>query len=334
MDSLQYGRSVVRQEIEAIEQAAAALGDDFVRAAQMIYDCAGRVIVTGVGKAGIIGEKISATLASTGTPSYWMHAVEARHGDMGRVQPDDVVLALSNSGETEVVELLPTLKKIGAPVVAITGREDSTLARYSDVILHIGELKEACPLGLAPSCTTTAMLVLGDALALTVCQMRIEQDAWTQEDYAFYHPGGELGRRLIKVREVMRTGARNPVAHQDVSVRQALEVMSGESSPGAVSLVDDEHKLVGFFTDGDLRRLMREGEPALLDGPVREVMTRGPKSISAESLASEAYRVLKQYRVDQVPVVDERGEPVGLMDVQDWLDATRGAEPPEKPAPS
>jgi len=325
MDIFKCGCDIIRLEIDTLETMLKALGEEFRTAVRMIYECRGRVIVTGVGKAGIIGRKISATLASTGTPSYWMHAVEARHGDLGRVMPDDVVLALSNSGETEVARLLPALKKLGTAVVAVTGDARSTLARYSDVVLHIGDVTEACPLGLAPSCSTTAMLVLGDALALTIFKMR----DWTQENYAFYHPGGDLGRKLIKVKEVMRTGKRNPVAGQDVSVREALNVMSGESSPGAVSLVDEEGKLVGFFTDGDLRRLMLHDGDKVLDGPVRNVMTTEPRSISVEGLASEAYRMLREYRVDQLPAVDEKGVPVGIMDVQDWLDIERGAEVPE-----
>ncbi|MHC4481847.1 MAG: CBS domain-containing protein, partial [Planctomycetota bacterium] len=229
----------------------------------------------------------------------------------------------------DLVQRLPALKKIGVSIVSITGNADSTLARHSDVVLDIGHIEEACPLGLAPSASTTAMLVMGDALALTVFKMR----NWQPEDYAFYHPGGELGRRLITVSEVMRKNAQNPVARADVSVREALAVMTGTgrpSSPGAVSLVDEEGLLVGFFTDGDFRRLMQGGGADLLSRPVSEVMTREPKTIAADDLAAEAYRILRDYRIDQVPVVDEEGRPVGLLDVQDWLDIERGAEAPEE----
>ncbi len=325
MDHIESAKQIIRQEIDALTAMERRLGTEFSRAVDLIYKCSGRVIVSGVGKAGIIGQKISATLASTGTPSYWMHAVEARHGDLGRVQAADVVLALSNSGETEVVQLLPTLKKIGVPVIAITGRADSTLARHSDIVLHIGEVEEACPLGLAPSASTTAMVVMGDALALTIFRMR----NWQPDDYAFYHPGGDLGRKLIRVEEVMRKGAENPVARSDVTVREALRVMSGHTSPGAISLVDEAGRLEGFFTDGDFRRMMQDGEPDVLDRPVGEVMTRGPKTIGAHQLAAEAYRMLRQYRIDQVPVVDDDGRPVGILDVQDWLDIERGLEAPE-----
>lgn len=329
MDHVEYAREVFQQEITALEAVRDQLGPAIEQAVEMIFNCPGRVIVTGVGKAGIVGRKISATLASTGTPSYWMHAVEARHGDLGRVQPNDVVLALSNSGETEVVQLLPALKKLNARIIAITGNGQSTLARYSDVVLDIGRIQEACPLGLAPTCSTTAMVVMGDALALTVFRMR----NWQPEDYAFYHPGGELGRRLIKVREVMRSGESNPVAHCGVTVLEALEVMSGPRSPGAVSLVDDEGKLIGFFTDGDLRRKLLDGPADLINRPVSDVMTHGPKVIGEDELAAEAYRMLREYRIDQIPVVDADGRPVGVLDVQDWLDIERGAAPPEGPAP-
>jgi len=327
MDHLRAAREVIRLEIEALAVMQERLGDEFVRAVDLIAGCTGSVVVTGVGKAGLIGRKISATLASTGTPSHWMHAVEARHGDLGRVRPEDVVLALSNSGETEVVQLLPSLKKLNVRIIAITGQPESTLARHADIVLDIGEVEEACPLGLAPSSSTTAMLAMGDALALTLFQMRDLQP----EDYAFYHPGGELGRRLIKVREIMRKGDRNPVAPAGVTVREALKVMSGEGRPGAVSLVDEAGLLIGFFTDGDLRRCLEEDGEGVLDRPVADVMTPGPRTVSDESLVAEAYRLLRDFRIDQVPVVDEAGRPVGLIDVQDWLDVERGAPMPDQP---
>jgi len=327
MDYLESARGIIDQEVAALKAMRQRLGPEFIRAVEMIYRCEGNVIVTGVGKAGIIGRKISATLASTGTPSHWVHAVEARHGDLGRVRPGDVLMALSNSGETEVIQLLPSVKKLNVPIIALTADADSTLGRHADVVLEIGRVQEACPLGLAPSCSTTAMLVMGDALALTVFRMR----EWTPEDYAFYHPGGEIGRRLIKVGDVMRKGRQNPVASYRVAVREALRVMNEPGRPGAVgavSLVNDDGRLVGFFTDGDLRRLMLSGKGDVLDRPVSEVMTRNPKSIRADSLAAEAYRVLRDFRIDQVPIVDDEGRPVGIMDVQDWLDLDRGLEPP------
>jgi len=326
MNHINEARQIIEVEIAALKAMQERLGPDFNRAVEIIRNCKGRLVVTGVGKAGIMGQKISATLASTGTPSHWMHAVEARHGDLGRVQPDDVVLILSNSGETEVTELLPSLKKLAVPIIAITGNARSTLARHSDAVLDIGDIEEACPLGLAPSSSTTAMVVMGDALALCLFKVRNLKP----EDYAFYHPGGDLGRRLIKVHQVMRKGVANPVAPSGVTVREALRVMGGRGGPGAVSLVDAEGKLTGFFTDGDLRRLLREGDASLLDSPVSEVMTRNPKSIAAGSLVAEAYSMLREHRIDQVPVVDEQGRPVGILDVQDWLDVERGAAAPER----
>ncbi len=326
MDYLEEARQIVEQEIDSLVAMKDRLGPEFGRAVELIYHCEGRVIVSGVGKAGLIGRKISATLASTGTPSYWMHAVEARHGDLGRVQTGDVVLALSNSGETEVVQLLPSLKKLNVPVIAITGDPGSTLAQWSDIVLNIGQIQEACPLGLAPSCSTTAMVVIGDALSLTIFRMR----NWQPEDYAFYHPGGELGRKLITVAEIIRKNDGNPTAPGDIPLREALRVMGGRGSYGAISLVDENGKLVGFFTDGDFRRLMQDGDPEALDRPVSEVMTRDPKTIGLESLAAEAYQMLRDFRIDQVPVVDEDGRPVGILDVQDWLDVERGMDTPSE----
>jgi len=320
-EDLTYAREVVHLEIEALEGLLERLGEAFQRAVDAVYKCRGRVIVTGVGKAGIIGQKISATLASTGTPSHWVHAVEARHGDLGRVVSDDAALVLSNSGETEVVQLLPSLKKIGTPIIAITGHPESTLGRHSDIILDIGIVEEACPLGLAPSASTTAMLVLGDALALTVFQKR----NLGREDYAFFHPGGDLGRRLILVASLMRTGEANPTAPADCTVRKALRIINDTpGSPGAVSLVDADGRLAGFFTDGDFRRLMQDGGAEVLERPVADFMTRQPKSVGLETLAAEAYRLMRQHRIDQVPVLDTEGRPAGLMDVQDWLDVEQG----------
>jgi arabinose-5-phosphate isomerase len=324
MDLVENGRRIIEMEAEALRSVARNLGEEFEQAVQLLRDCTGRVIVTGVGKAGLIGQKVSATLASTGVASYWMHAVEARHGDLGRVLPDDVVLAMSNSGETEVVQLLVPLKKLNTRILAITGHCESTLARYSDLVLSIGQIEEACPLGLAPSCTTTAMLAVGDALALTLFDIR----NLTKDDYAFYHPGGELGRKLITVEEAMRIGERNPVASQEVSVREAIETMSTEGSPGAVSLVNDQGKLVGFFTDGDIRRLLRQDGPDVLKKQIREVMTKAPLTVSTTDLAAEAYRIMRDKRIDNLPVVNAEGVPVGIIDVQDWLDVERGVDSP------
>jgi arabinose-5-phosphate isomerase len=274
------------------------------------------VVVTGIGKAGIIGQKISATLASTGTPSYWIHSSEARHGDLGRIVSEDIVLALSNSGETEVVVLLPFVKQMGAKVVAITGNSKSSLAKHSDVVLDIGKIEEPCPLGLAPSASSTAMLALGDALALTIFKKR----NLSKEDYAFYHPGGELGRKLLTVEMVMRKNEANPVAYEDTPLMDVIGIMTETAGkPGAVSVVDKHNKLVGFFTDGDLRRYLKDGI-SFLQKSVKDVMTRSPKVINSRCLVAEAYKILKEYKIDQIPVVDDSHSPVGIIDVQDLLE--------------
>lgn len=313
---IEYGKNVLIHEAEAIKKLVSNIDNSFQNAVDLTFRCKGRTVVTGVGKAGIIGQKISATLASTGSPSYWIHSSEARHGDLGRIVSDDVVLALSNSGETEVKLLLPVLKKIGAKIIAITGNIESTLAKYSDVVLNIGKIEEACPLRLAPSASTTAMLALGDALALTVLKKR----RLSKEDYAFYHPGGELGRNLITVEMVMRTGEANPVASENLSVKDALKIMTEtKGCPGAVNIVNQQNKLIGFFTDGDLRRRL-QSDIAFLDFPIKEVMTRSPKMIKRDNLALEAYRILRENKIDQLPVVDENHSPVGVIDVQDMLD--------------
>lgn len=313
---IQYAKKVINLEAQAVSNLVKRLDDNFQKAVDMLCNCKGRIVVTGIGKAGIIGQKVSATLASTGTPSYWLHPSEARHGDLGRVVKDDVVLALSNSGETEVVLLLPYVKKIGARVIAITGNGQSTLGLHSDVVLDIGKIEEPCPLGLAPSASSTAMLALGDALALTV----LKKKNLGKEDYAFYHPGGELGRKLLTVEMVMRTGEANPVTKEDSPVLEALKIMTyTRGKPGAVSVVDSKGRLAGFFTDGDLRRLLQERQD-FLSRPIREVMTRAPKTVKKGSLATEAYRVLRENKIDQLPVTDDQGVPIGIVDVQDLLD--------------
>ncbi|MBI5125809.1 MAG: KpsF/GutQ family sugar-phosphate isomerase [Planctomycetes bacterium] len=315
-EDIRYGKKVIALEAQALERLVDRVDEGFQRAVDFVLHCKGRVVVTGIGKAGIIGQKISATLASTGTPSYWLHPSEARHGDLGRVVKEDVVLALSNSGETEVAALLPFMKKIGAGVIAITGSSESTLARHSNVVLDIGQIEEPCPLGLAPSASSTAMLALGDALALTVLKRR----NFSKEEYAFYHPGGEVGRKLLVVEMVMRSGQANPVVKEGCQVLEALKVMTHTPGrPGAVSVVDGKGRLTGFFTDGDLRRRLGRRQD-FLKGAIKEVMTRNPKTIRKDSLAAEAYNILKENKIDQLPVVDKKGIPVGILDVQDLLE--------------
>jgi arabinose-5-phosphate isomerase len=311
-----FARDVLLLESEAIKNLISCLNHNFKKAINLIFNCKGRVVVTGIGKAGIIGQKISATLASTGTPSFWIHSSEARHGDLGRIVSDDIALALSNSGETEVVTLLPFLKQIGAKIIAITGNCQSSLAQHSDVTLDIGKIEEPCPLGLAPSASSTAMLALGDALALTIFKKR----NLSMEDYALYHPGGELGRKLLTVEMVMRKNEKNPVAYEDTPVLDVISIMTDTAGkPGAVSIVNKQNNLVGFFTDGDLRRYLKNGI-SFLHGSVKEVMTQSPKVINARCLVAEAYKILKTHKIDQLPVVDDTNTLIGIIDVQDLLE--------------
>jgi len=315
MDDLTFARNVIDSEIRALQSVRYRLGKPFTDAVEALLGCAGRVVVTGIGKAGIIGQKVSATLASTGTPSHSIHAVDAVHGDLGRIVEGDVVLVMSNSGETEVVELLPAVKRIGARVIAVTGNPQSTLARHADIVLDIGVIAEACPLGLAPSASTTAMLALGDALALAVANRR----KFNKEDYALYHPGGELGRRLLKVDDVMRGLDQCAHVGEEATVIQALErIDATPGRAGAVCVTDAGGVLVGIFTDGDLRRRVRQ-DPAFLKGPICAVITRHPKCIRTGSLAQEAAKILKENRIDELPVVDNKERLCGIVDVQDLL---------------
>lgn len=317
IDDIEYGKKVIDIEADAVKNLIQHIDNNFQKAIDLIMKCRGRIVVTGIGKAGIIGQKISATLASTGTPSYWLHSSEARHGDLGRVVAEDVVLALSNSGETEVTQLIPYLKKIGAKTIAITGNDKSSLAKYSDIVLYIGNIDEACPLGLAPTASSTAMLALGDALALTVLKKR----NLSKEEYVFFHPGGEIGRKLITVDMIMRKGEENPVTNEDTIVKDALKVMTNtKGRPGAVSVLNSNRKLVGFFTDGDLRRNLQK-ETSFLEKAIKEVMTKNPKFIKTGCLASEAYKILRENKIDQISVIDDSNVPVGMVDVQDLLDA-------------
>jgi arabinose-5-phosphate isomerase len=270
-----------------------------------------------MGKAGFIAQKISATFASTGTPSLFLHPAEALHGDLGRVVPGDLVLALSNSGETEeILRLLPALKRLCAPIIALTGGQRSSLAHAADVVLEIGPVPEACPLGLAPTASTAALLALGDALAMTVLHRR----GFSPEQFAELHPAGALGRRLVRVREVMRTGAANPTVPSSASLRETAAVMSTVGRPGAASVIDDSGRLVGIFTDGDLRRLVQQDDVDFTR-PVSAVMGRTPRTVGPDDWATTAAEILRQGQIDQLPVVDGLGRPVGLLDVQDLLAA-------------
>jgi len=315
-----FAAQVIDAEAAAVRAMRGAINDAFERAVRMIVDCPASVLTCGVGKAGHIARKVSATLASTGTPSHFLSPADAVHGDLGAIRRGDVVLIFSASGESdEILRLLSIVKKLAHPVIAITGTAQSGLGRYADVAIAMGRIDEACPLGLAPSASTTAMLALGDALALSVMNLR----RFTSEDFAVFHPGGQIGRKLIKVREAMsfsREKGNLPVASDRLSVGQVLhEVSSIKRRSGAVVLVDEAGKISGIFTDGDLRRLITSDDGSGLKKPMQSVMKGGPKRILADKLAGEAMALMREHRIDELPVVDGEDRPVGLIDVQDLV---------------
>jgi arabinose-5-phosphate isomerase len=331
LDALEYGREVMRREATAVLQVAARLDGRFRAAVELLYTCRGSAIVTGMGKAGIIGQKVAATLASTGTRSHYLHPAEAVHGDLGRIGPDDVILAFSKSGETEeLVRILPSLRELGTLVVAVTSRATSPLARAATVTLELGPLEEACPLGLAPSTSTTVMLALGDALALAVSRMR----GFRREDFNVRHPAGALGRLLSAVEDHMRPRDDCRIAPNDQTVRQAITGLSrpGRRS-GAILVVDGEGRLCGLFTDSDLARLLEGRRDEALDRPIAEVMTRQPRTVAAGARMSDAVELLARHKISELPVVDGQGQPAGLIDVTDlvsWIpeEAPTAAETP------
>lgn len=310
-------REILGAEAEAIRRLIRKVDYRFEKALRMMAECKGRVIVTGMGKPGFIGRKIAATLASTGTPSLFLHPAEAVHGDIGTVKDEDVVIAISNSGETEeIVKLLTPLKKIGVPIIAMTSSLKSPLALNADVTLDLGVDREACPLNLAPSASTTAALAMGDALALSLLKIK----GFRTEDFALFHPGGSLGRKLLKVRDIMRKGKACVVARADTPVRRVLYLITAARA-GSCTVVSPKGKLLGIFTDGDLRRHLRESGEGILNRPVIDVSTRTPSRIREDRMAAEALNILKSKKIDELPVVNAGGRVVGLCDVQDLLKA-------------
>jgi arabinose-5-phosphate isomerase len=313
---LEYARQVIKAEAEAIDSVTPIVDASFAKAADMIYNCTGSCIVSGIGKAGIIGQKISATMASTGTPSHFLHPAEAIHGDLGRLRNNDIVMVLSYGGETdEVTRLINLVKQLEIKLIAITGDRDSTLSKHADVVLCMGQINEACPLGVAPSVSTTCMLAVGDALAFTVMKAR----NFSVEDYVRFHPGGSLGAKLMTVEQSMmfRPGEKLPIAQSTDTVGQLLEKTSDVKRHGAVMVVDKEGRLAGIITDADLRRLMAQHGQEAFDCKAGDVMTAGCKRIRADALAAEATAIFHKYRIDDLPVVDTENKPVGLIDVQD-----------------
>jgi arabinose-5-phosphate isomerase len=314
-EQLRFARQVILAESRALAQVAKRLDGEFCRAVQLLFQCRGSVIVSGMGKAGLVGQKIMATLASTGAPSHWLHPAEALHGDLGRVHRDDLMLILSQSGETEeIVRLLPSLAEMGVPIVAITGSAESALGRAASVTIELGRLEEACALGLAPSTSTTAMLAVGDALALVLSQMR----HFSRDDFARVHPAGNLGHKLSKVEHHMRPLAQCRVADQQQTIREVLIAarMPGRRT-GATMLVDQQGKLTGIFTDSDLARLLEHRRDGELDSLICQVMTANPLRVEIGSLMVDAVAIMAGRKISELPVVDAEGKPVGLIDTTD-----------------
>jgi len=317
-EDVDYGKQVLRLEAEAISALEAMLDKRFAEAVALVLACKGQTVTTGMGKSGLIAQKISATLASTGTPSFFLHPAEALHGDLGRVGKSDLVLALSNSGQSEEIRrLIPGIKRLGAKLISVTANEDSSLARHADCLLLTAAVSEACPLQLAPTTSTTAQLALGDALAMTVAKRR----NFTREEYALYHPAGELGRSLLRVRELMSDKSQAPPAPTGTITRAALVEAGGMGRrPGMLPVVGPKGTLRGILTDGDVRRHVLR-DTSFVDRPIDEVMTKDPLVARPEQLAADAWHVMKKHNFDELPVVDEHGLYVGLLDIQAFLEA-------------
>lgn len=315
---LAHAQDVLRLEAEAVLELIPRVDDNFAQAIQMILDCEGRTVITGMGKSGLIGAKMAATMASTGTPSFFLHPAEAIHGDLGMVTCHDVVIALSNSGETgEVLNILPSLRRIGAKIIAMVGNPTSTLAKNADIVLNVGVKKEACPLGLAPTSSTTAALAYGDAMALALLSKR----NFTASQFAIFHPGGSLGRKLLlTVGNIMHKGEENPVVLGHTTVQEALFVIT-DKGLGAVSVVNEEGKMCGVLTDGDIRRGLRQGVD-FLRRPVEELMTKAPKYITEDKLAAQALHIMESNKpkpITVLPVVDGDMKVIGLLHMTDLV---------------
>jgi arabinose-5-phosphate isomerase len=309
---LDLARKVLRTEAAAILSLVDRLDGEFERAVQLMCECRGRVVVTGMGKSGIICRKIAATLSSTGTAAFFLHPAEAIHGDLGALRDDDVVIAMSHSGETEeLIRLLESLRRIGAKLIALTGHPDSTLARASDVVLNCGIAEEACPMNLAPTASTTAALALGDALAMTLSVRK----GFREEDFASLHPGGKLGRRLMRVENAMHAGDSAPIVRTTTRMPEVFHEMSSKRL-GMTCVVDDDGRLVGVFTDGDLRRLMSR-QPDVLGLTAGDVMTPRPITIGRQLLAVEALRIMETHKITSVVVVDGEGRVSGVVHLHD-----------------
>ena len=315
-DLVDLGRQALKVEIDGLRAQLPRLGTDFARACRICLNCRGRIVVTGMGKSGHIAGKIAATLASTGTPAFFVHPGEASHGDVGMITRDDAVLALSNSGETaEILTILPVIKRLGVPLIAFTGNPDSTLGQMATVHLDIRVPAEACPLNLAPTASTTAALAVGDALAVALLKAR----GFTEEDFARSHPAGTLGRRLLYVKDVMRTGVHVPKVRAETSLAEGLLEVTSKGL-GMTAIVDAGERVLGVFTDGDLRRALDRAAD-LHNTRMDQVMTAQPKSVSPATLAAEAVHLMETHRITSLVVIDTDGRIVGALNVHDLLRA-------------
>ncbi|NPA41966.1 MAG: KpsF/GutQ family sugar-phosphate isomerase [Aquificae bacterium] len=313
---LSKGRRIIEEEIEGLKRLKDSLDENFVKAVNLLLDCKGKVILTGIGKSGHVARKIASTLASTGTPAHFLHPSEALHGDLGTIDRGDVVIAISNSGESaEVINLLPYIKMLGVPLIAITNNPTSTLAKHSDVHLFLNIEREACPLQLAPTTSSTATLVLGDAIAMTLLELR----GFTEKDFALRHPAGALGRRLRLVKDLYHTGEELPVVGEDTPMKEVVLEMTSKGF-GATAVVDKEGKLVGIITDGDLRRFVKRGGD-FESSVAKDAMTRNPKTAKPQEMALEALRRMEEHKITVLIVVDEEGKPEGIIHLHDILRA-------------
>ncbi len=313
MDILKEGKRVIEEEAEALKRLAEKLDENFVKAVELLSKTKGRVVLTGVGKSGLICKKIAATLSSTGTPAFFLHPTDAAHGDLGMVRGEDTVIAVSNSGETqELLSIISIIKSFGIPVIAITSNPKSTLARLSDIVLNLHIEKEACPLNLAPTTSTTATLALGDAIASALMKLK----KFTSKDFKRLHPGGKLGIRLSKVKDLMRKGEEIPRVYPETPVKEVIYEISSKKI-GATTVVDRNERIIGIITDGDLRRAFEKGFD--LNSKAKEIMTENPKVIDEKLFAEEALRIMEENKITVLPVVNESGKIVGIIHLHDIL---------------
>lgn len=315
---LDHAKKILMIEAEAVEALVDRIDEKFLNAIDIIYSCSGKVIVTGMGKSGLIGKKIAATLASTGTPALFLNSAEGSHGDLGMVSKGDVILAISNSGETEeIIKILPALKRLNIRIISLTGNQYSTLAKTSDIALDISVKEEACPMGLAPTASTTAVLAMGDAIAITLLRKR----GFTEEDFAIYHPGGNLGRRLIlTVEDLMHVGEAIPAVHESTLMREAIIEISSKRL-GISTVVDENNKLLGVITDGDLRRGLEKWGEDFFSLRASEVMTYRPKTIMKNMLAARAVSLMEKYSITVLVVTDDENNITGIIHLHDLLKA-------------